>query len=214
MRNCGSTLAESTPCPDLFCGEKPHPALLWEDGGADRDRTCDLLIANETLYQLSYDPIQRWTLTTNRQHGRIMRPTGQAASFFQTAVGSRQAMNPNAAERSSGKGSRSLVELDRAPDAIGTCPASRNTVCDEARAGRRAGLRSGRVPPSRTSIHSSRPARASSHPATAQCEAERHCHHQPRERPRAVPAREPVREVNDDAGKNPASATPSRKRAT
>ena len=27
-------------------------------GGADRDRTCDLLIANETLYQLSYDPIQ------------------------------------------------------------------------------------------------------------------------------------------------------------
>jgi hypothetical protein len=28
-----------------------------EDGGADRNRTCDLLIANETLYQLSYDPI-------------------------------------------------------------------------------------------------------------------------------------------------------------
>ena len=28
------------------------------DGGADRNRTCDLLIANETLCQLSYDPIQ------------------------------------------------------------------------------------------------------------------------------------------------------------
>ena len=27
-------------------------------GGADRIRTCDLLIANETLCQLSYDPIQ------------------------------------------------------------------------------------------------------------------------------------------------------------
>lgn len=26
------------------------------DGGADRNRTCDLLIANETLCQLSYDP--------------------------------------------------------------------------------------------------------------------------------------------------------------
>src|SRR5208283_3909609 len=26
-------------------------------GGADRNRTCDLLIANETLCQLSYDPI-------------------------------------------------------------------------------------------------------------------------------------------------------------
>ena len=39
--------------------------LMWNiqriywclDGGADRNRTCDLLIANETLYQLSYDPI-------------------------------------------------------------------------------------------------------------------------------------------------------------
>ncbi len=29
-------------------------------GGADRDRTCDLLIANETLYQLSYDPIHQF----------------------------------------------------------------------------------------------------------------------------------------------------------
>jgi hypothetical protein len=27
------------------------------DGGADRNRTCDLLIANETLCQLSYEPI-------------------------------------------------------------------------------------------------------------------------------------------------------------
>ena len=39
-------------------------SVLWVllailDGGADRNRTCDLLIANETLYQLSYDPIQR-----------------------------------------------------------------------------------------------------------------------------------------------------------
>jgi hypothetical protein len=27
-----------------------------EDGGAEGSRTPDLLIANETLYQLSYDP--------------------------------------------------------------------------------------------------------------------------------------------------------------
>ena len=33
-------------------------ALRAKDGGADRARTCDLLIANETLYQLSYDPIK------------------------------------------------------------------------------------------------------------------------------------------------------------
>ena len=35
----------------------PFPPIDSGDGGADRDRTCDLLIANETLYQLSYDPI-------------------------------------------------------------------------------------------------------------------------------------------------------------
>ena len=28
-------------------------------GGADRIRTCDLLMANETLYQLSYDPMHQ-----------------------------------------------------------------------------------------------------------------------------------------------------------
>jgi hypothetical protein len=32
--------------------------LFWQDGGADKDRTCDLLNAIQALYQLSYDPIQ------------------------------------------------------------------------------------------------------------------------------------------------------------
>jgi hypothetical protein len=36
----------------------PWLEFAVEAGGADRNRTCDLLIANETLYQLSYDPIQ------------------------------------------------------------------------------------------------------------------------------------------------------------
>jgi hypothetical protein len=40
----------------LWC-EVVH-GFAAEVGGADRIRTCDLLIANETLYQLSYDPIQ------------------------------------------------------------------------------------------------------------------------------------------------------------
>ena len=35
----------------------PLAALRAKTGGADRNRTCDLLIANETLCQLSYDPI-------------------------------------------------------------------------------------------------------------------------------------------------------------
>ncbi len=30
---------------------------IGKDGGADKDRTCDLLNAIQALYQLSYDPI-------------------------------------------------------------------------------------------------------------------------------------------------------------
>ena len=41
----------------------------WKmDGGADRDRTCDLLIANETLYQLSYDP--KSSASSRKQRGK------------------------------------------------------------------------------------------------------------------------------------------------
>jgi hypothetical protein len=36
---------------------KPRKGAL-KDGGADKDRTCDLLNAIQALYQLSYDPIQ------------------------------------------------------------------------------------------------------------------------------------------------------------
>jgi hypothetical protein len=36
-------------------GMNKKPAEL-KDGGAEGSRTPDLLIANETLYQLSYDP--------------------------------------------------------------------------------------------------------------------------------------------------------------
>jgi hypothetical protein len=39
------------------CQANPPAFTKETDGGADRNRTCDLLIANETLYQLSYDPI-------------------------------------------------------------------------------------------------------------------------------------------------------------
>ena len=38
---------------------REKPDLLWcyiEDGGGDRDRTCDLLNANQMLSQLSYTP--------------------------------------------------------------------------------------------------------------------------------------------------------------
>ena len=41
--------------------EQSSFAKPTEDGGAEGSRTPDLLIANETLYQLSYDPNQFYT---------------------------------------------------------------------------------------------------------------------------------------------------------
>ena len=46
-----------TPCEEGF----HSPAHPVKTGGAEGARTPDLLIANETLYQLSYDPIQFYT---------------------------------------------------------------------------------------------------------------------------------------------------------
>ena len=46
--------------------------LRAKTGGADRARTCDLLIANETLYQLSYDPIHV-SRKQLRQKNRLMQ---------------------------------------------------------------------------------------------------------------------------------------------
>ncbi len=48
----------------------PSAALRAKAGGAEGSRTPDLLIANETLYQLSYDPNQ---LTIRHLH-RVFRP--------------------------------------------------------------------------------------------------------------------------------------------
>jgi hypothetical protein len=39
-------------------GEDGHHSDRIGNGGAERDRTADLLIANEALSQLSYSPIQ------------------------------------------------------------------------------------------------------------------------------------------------------------
>ena len=41
-----------------YSGRILHNFIKGLDGGAEGNRTPDLLIANETLYQLSYDPIQ------------------------------------------------------------------------------------------------------------------------------------------------------------
>jgi hypothetical protein len=44
--------------PNLLGVRLSQPFRCFQNGGAEGIRTPDLLIANETLYQLSYDPIQ------------------------------------------------------------------------------------------------------------------------------------------------------------
>jgi hypothetical protein len=55
----------------LSTRQSPFPALLRaKTGGAEGSRTPDLLIANETLYQLSYDPSQTWLKLSHSQTSR------------------------------------------------------------------------------------------------------------------------------------------------
>ena len=42
-----------------------------KDGGAEGSRTPDLLIANETLYQLSYDPNQSGKFSVKNAEGKM-----------------------------------------------------------------------------------------------------------------------------------------------
>ena len=51
--------------------------LCKKDGGAEGSRTPDLLIANETLYQLSYDP------TTQKDGPKVTVTDGKANLFEQ-----------------------------------------------------------------------------------------------------------------------------------
>ncbi len=74
--------AHAACCPNL---RKAHPMLstlqiLLNDGGAEGDRTPDLLIANETLYQLSYDPIQFTKSNLQFIREAAFRPYGNDAS--------------------------------------------------------------------------------------------------------------------------------------
>jgi hypothetical protein len=54
--------------------------LQAKNGGANRNRTCDLLIANETLYQLSYDPTlpDREMIATNVRAAQLQTWPGYA----------------------------------------------------------------------------------------------------------------------------------------
>jgi hypothetical protein len=46
------------------CEERVAKLLII--GGASRDRTDDLIVANDALSQLSYSPMQRWRTRMSR----------------------------------------------------------------------------------------------------------------------------------------------------
>ena len=75
-------------------GRVPQGGILL-NGGADRDRTCDLLIANETLYQLSYDPTQNRRDLTIGSSMRTQAETPEFSIFCQMLVVPRFAKQRN-----------------------------------------------------------------------------------------------------------------------
>ena len=88
--------SEGGPCPEPVCGGsgRTDPGKCAQErepvgepsgeylggGGAEGIRTPDLLIANETLYQLSYDPVPKWAKRC-RFGGGVAR-TGFDGTFF------------------------------------------------------------------------------------------------------------------------------------
>ena len=63
------------------------------DGGADKDRTCDLLNAIQALYQLSYDPIQSgenltdWIRFVKSNFARFWQSAGRPLHLLLIRVG-------------------------------------------------------------------------------------------------------------------------------
>src|SRR6185436_18288888 len=69
------TAASSSADNGYICSLKRHlqEVLKVGFGGAEGSRTPDLLIANETLYQLSYDPIHQRITRINSAATRLRR---------------------------------------------------------------------------------------------------------------------------------------------
>jgi hypothetical protein len=69
--------------------------LYYKAGGAEGSRTPDLLIANEALYQLSYDPSHRAKVSKERRGKssalddsmEFHQPVSQTVSFIRIVFG-------------------------------------------------------------------------------------------------------------------------------
>ena len=59
MREASAPQATKIPAYEVAAVGRADCSEQGDGGGAEGSRTPDLLIANETLYQLSYDPNQR-----------------------------------------------------------------------------------------------------------------------------------------------------------
>ena len=59
--------------------------FIGDFGGRDRDRTGDLIVANDALSQLSYSPTSRNLLNVSRGLAKI--PTGQELGVWDMAQG-------------------------------------------------------------------------------------------------------------------------------
>ena len=67
-------------------GQRRHAYVAGLNGGAGRDRTDDLLIANEALSQLSYSPTLPVEGTALNGHGRNSIPAAGAADYRDVVV--------------------------------------------------------------------------------------------------------------------------------
>ena len=55
------TTKATTGCHSTRCAFSiGQPLRNHQDGGGDRTRTCDILLAKQELYQLSYAPAEWW----------------------------------------------------------------------------------------------------------------------------------------------------------
>ena len=54
--------------PNVELGSRARAPALHENGGADRDRTGGLLVANQALSQLSYSPKPQRAMATDQKN--------------------------------------------------------------------------------------------------------------------------------------------------
>jgi hypothetical protein len=104
-RNKAATAARATFCAPHRSASEPHSAALArhavsgtareikKNGGAERDRTADLVIANDALSQLSYSPTQSVSRISGYQLSGS--ETRQVKTWSTCLISSNQVLQPH-----------------------------------------------------------------------------------------------------------------------